>query len=48
MKPLSQTNEMIREDLYGTQVRCVYEIRSYGESHDRESEAKLDGFFVRL
>ena len=37
---LSQTNEMIREDPYGTQARCVYEITPDGERHDRESEAR--------
>ena len=29
---------MIQEDLYGTQARCVYEICSHDEGHDRESE----------
>ena len=29
---------MIQEDLYGTQARCVYEIGSHYEGHDRESE----------
>ena len=43
LKPLSQTNEMIREDLYGAQARCVYEICPYGESHEREPEASGTG-----
>ena len=36
---LSQTNEMIQVDLYGTQARCMYEIAPQGESHDRQSDA---------
>ena len=47
-KSLSQTDEMIVEDLYGTQARGVYEMGPYGGSHDRESEARGDGTPVRL
>jgi hypothetical protein len=35
---------MIHQDLYGTQARCLYEIGSYGESRDRESEARGTGW----
>jgi len=34
---------MIQEDLYGTQARCMYEISSHDEGHDRESEARGTG-----
>ena len=40
LKRLSQTNEMISEDLYGTQAWRVNEISPYGEGHDRVSEAR--------
>ena len=36
-KSLSRTNEMIREDLYRSKARCVYEMAPHCEGHDRES-----------
>ena len=38
-KPLSRTNETVRGDLYRSKARCVYEMASHGEGHDRESGA---------
>lgn len=48
MKPLSQTNEIIEEDLKETQARCMYEMCSWGESHDQESGARRTGCQLAL
>jgi len=39
---------MIREDLYGTQARGVYEMGPYGDGHGRESDAGVPRVSVRL
>ena len=41
MRFLSRTNEMIRQDLDGSQVRCVNETGPNGESHDRGTDASV-------